>query len=301
MEPTPTYDQVIAERRLSPADLVTEFARLKAYKPRTSSRCFAGNPILYHYQLDNLCRVKTGKGSKTQSFHDMMSDDTQREEWWVKINKYAHGSRPDTPATRLFEIYRRCSGAVVFFKPTIALNLYAHCKATHVLDPTAGWGGRILAAMASGIAYTGIDTNVDLVPSINAMVADLKPPDTPPTVMIWQDALTVDFSTIDYDCVLTSPPYINLELYAHMPPFESKKAYYTNFLIPLITKCRDHIKRNGKVCFNISPVMYRELIAAGYEECAEKLPMLQQKVRGKDKEDMVYVWDAKNESAATKN
>jgi len=35
------------------------------------------------------------------------------------------------------------------------------------------------------------------------------------------------------------------------------------------------------------------LIAAGYEECAEKLPMLQQKVRGKDKEDMVYVWSAK--------
>ena len=156
---TPTYNDVLQERRLTDPELLIEFEKLKHYKPRETSRCFAGNPILYHYQLDNLCKVKTNKG---QSFYEIMMDDTQREEWWIKINKYAHGSRPDTPATRLFEIYRRCTGAVVFFKPTIAINVYHKYKATKVLDVCAGWGGRMLGAMAMGIGYTGIDTNTNL-------------------------------------------------------------------------------------------------------------------------------------------
>jgi len=36
--------------------------------------------------------------------------------------------------------------------------------------------------------------------------------------------------------------------------------------------------------------MYDELLVAGYEPCKEQIPMLQQKIRGKDKADMVYVW-----------
>jgi len=276
----PTYEDVLRSKRLTVAELTDEFQKLKKYKPKLTSRCFSGNPILYHFQLDNLCRVKTASGS----FYDVMANDQMRREWWGKINKYANGSRPNEPALRMFEIYRRCTGAVVFFKPTIAMNIYHQTKATHVLDPTAGWGGRLLGAMAMNINYTGIDTNTDMKPAYDGMkqFGDFT--------MIWEDALKVDFSQIDYDCVLTSPPYINLEIYGHMTPYESKRKFYTDFLIPLINKCREHIKRNGKVCFNISPKMYDELLVAGYEPCKEQIPMLQQKVRGKDKEDMVYVW-----------
>jgi hypothetical protein len=287
MEAVPTYQDVLNSKKLTDIELHSEFVKLRKYKPKLTSRCFAGNAILYHYQLDNLCKVKTASGS----FYDVMADETKRQEWWEKINKYANGSRPNEPALRMFEIYRRCTGAVVFFKPTIAMNIYHQVNATHVLDPTAGWGGRLLGAMAMDISYTGIDTNTNMKPAYDGFQlledftignGDYK--------MIWDDALKVDFSTIDYDCVLTSPPYINLEIYENMTPYESKRKFYTDFLIPLITKCRQHIRRNGKVCFNISPKMYDELLVAGYEKCKEQIPMLQQKVRGKDKADMVYVW-----------
>lgn len=285
MEATPTYAQVLAERRLTDEELNKEFALLQAYQPRETSRCFAGNPILYHYQLDNLCKVKTKKGS----FYDMMLDDDLREEWWVKINKYANGSRPKTPATRLFEIYRRCTGAVVFFKPTIAINMYHKYGATHVLDPCAGWGGRMLGAMAKGIAYTGIDTNLNLRPSYDAMMEQFGKVN-----MIWGDALEQDFTAIDYDMVLTSPPYWdtgNLEIYELMKVWKTEKEFYETFLIPLITKCRASIKRQGKVCFNISPKMYKALTGKyKFPPCDEQVAMLQQKVQGKDKGDMVYVW-----------
>ena len=31
-----------------------------------------------------------------------------------------------------------------------------------MLDPTAGWGGRMLGAWALGIDYTGVDTNTNM-------------------------------------------------------------------------------------------------------------------------------------------
>ena len=33
---------------------------------------------------------------------------------------------------------------------------------TSVLDPTAGWGGRMLGAWVMGIDYTGVDTNTNM-------------------------------------------------------------------------------------------------------------------------------------------
>ena len=285
MEATPTYAQVLAERHLTDDELGREFDLLRAYQPRETSRCFAGNPILYHYQLDNLCKVKTKKGS----FYEMMMDDAEREDWWVKINKYANGSRPNTPATRLFEIYRRCTGAVVFFKPTIAINMYHKYGATHVLDPCAGWGGRMLGAMAKGITYTGMDTNLNLRPSYDAMMERFWGN----CRMVWGDALEQDFTAFDYDMVLTSPPYWdtgNLEIYELMKIWKTEKEFYETFLIPLITKCRASIKRQGKVCFNISPKMYKALLRYKFPPCDEQVAMLQQKVQGKDKGDMVYVW-----------
>ena len=90
-----------------------------------------------------------------------------------------------------------------------------------MLDPTAGWGGRMLGAWALGIDYTGIDTNVNMKPAYDSMIEMLnsKTPaifEEPKLQMLWQSALDVDFSTLDYDFVLTSPPYVNLEIYEHM-------------------------------------------------------------------------------------
>jgi len=284
MEQIPTYEQVIACKKLSEEQLIKEFNKLTKYKPIDCKNCFAGNPILYHFQLDNLCKVKTKNGL---SFHDTMRDEIKCLDAWAKCNKYAVTSRPNNAPLRLYEIWRRLNGITVFFKPTIAMFIYKQFKATHVLDPTAGWGGRLLAAAALDIAYTGIDTNVNMKEAYDGLISLTNKQNLQ---MIWADALSIDFSSIDYDCVLTSPPYINLELYEHMTPYESKEAFYTKFLIPLIDKCRANIKRGGKVCINIDVKMYKDLIGFKYPECIEKYDLLQQKVQGRDKGQKIYVW-----------
>lgn len=115
--------------------------------------------------------------------------------------------------------------------------------------------------------------------------------------MIWQSALDVDFSVIEYDFVLTSPPYVNLEIYEHMAQWESDEKFYVEFFIPIWKKCVDNIKKGGHVCFNISPKMYNDALTFGLPKCDDEEDLLQQmgqKVKslkkGKKKQDKIYIW-----------
>ena len=283
----PTYQSVIEAKRLTADEMTKALKTLKKFKPGAESpRCFAGNPILYHFMLDALCHVHLKNGS----FKALMDSEELREDMWAKANKYANGSRENNLPLRLFEMWRRMNGAIVFFKPTTAMYIYKKYGATSVLDPCAGWGGRMLAAWALDIKYIGFDTNPTLKDPYTEMMLEL-PSSGGELAIQFESSLEADFSEIDYDFVLTSPPYLNLEVYPGMTPFESKAKFYKDFLIPLIDKCRKNIKRGGKVCFNISPPMYRDLTAVfKYQEAVEALPLLQQKVQGRDKGDMIYVW-----------
>ena len=56
-----------------------------------------------------------------------------------------------------------------------AMHMYKKYKATRVLDFTAGWGARLIAAMALDIDYIGIDSNKSLKPGYDKLIALLKP------------------------------------------------------------------------------------------------------------------------------
>ena len=286
--PCPTYASVIDAKKLSDKDLTKALKTLERFRADEPARCFAGNPVLYHFMLDALCQVRLKNGS----FKDLMDSEELRNDMWAKANKYANGSRENNLPLRLFEMWRRMNGAIVFFKPATAMYVYKKYGAKSVLDPCAGWGGRMLGAWALNIAYRGFDTNPmleDPYRSMSSLLHQHKPGVN--LKMKYDDCMKYDFSEYEYDFVLTSPPYINLEVYPGMTPFESKAKFYKEFLIPLIDKCRKHIKPGGRVCFNISPPMYKDLTEVfKYEKAGEAVPLLQQKVQGKDKGDLIYVW-----------
>jgi hypothetical protein len=275
-----TFQDIVNDKRLTAEERRKDLNTLIKFSAESNERKFCGNGFLYHYQMANLCKTKArGK----DSLYDKMMDDEKYATLYSNTMKL---KRTGTLANRIFEA-ERFNGPVVFFKPSTAKWLYKKFGATSVLDWTAGWGGRMLGAYALGIAYRGIDTNVAMKPAYDEMITELGRDNLE---MIWDSCLNVDFSTLDYDMVLTSPPYINLEVYEHMTPFESTKAFYEKFLIPMITKSLKHIKEGGKVCINISPKMYQELLEFGFRKCDEEYDLLQQKRIGKDKQDKIYVW-----------
>ena len=281
----PTYADILDSKKLSVSERMNDLVKLKTYEAEKNERKFCGNAYLYHYQFDNLCR--TSRSKPNTSLYDVMTNGAFGGP--AKLYKETlKRERSGTTADRMFNCFQVNRGAVVFFKPSTAKWIYKKFGVTHVLDPTAGWGGRMLGAWALGIGYTGFDTNESLMPAYEGMINELPGEDN--IQMNFENCLTADFTTIPYDFVLTSPPYINLELYEGMTPFESDEKFYRQFLMPLITKCITHCKPGGWVCFNISPKMYADLMVRGFRKPDEEHDLLQQKRMGVDKQDKIYCW-----------
>ena len=289
-----TIEQIEQHKIISEQELNKDLENLYGFDASENRNNFYGNPFLYHYQFKNLIKCHR-EGGKT--IYDIYNDEEQWDKLIDSARKRNRGGR--TAAGNVYECFRINLGSVVMFKSTTAKYLYQKYNATSVLDPTAGWGGRMLGAWALGIDYTGIDTNTNMKPAYDSMidVLDNKTPaifEKPNLQMIWQSALDVDFSKLDYDFVLTSPPYVNLEIYEHMEPWESDEKFYKEFFIPLWQKCIDNIKAGGTICFNISPKMYDDAVSFGLPECDDEEDLKQQlgQQTGKKKQDKIYIWSA---------
>lgn len=303
------YNDLLKQKTLTREQEAKEFKKLEKYDPTENKRSFAGNNLIYHYFLDKMCQTATEKGDTIKA---LMTNQETLPGWLEQMKKMG---RTGTDAVRLFECIRVCRVPVAFFKPSIAKHIYKTLGATSVLDPCAGWGGRALGAISLGIPYTGFDTNQELAEGYlkllsyeetsylenDTTLGKTKHIFAPEEAglekakwkIIFQSSLEADFSKIDYDLVLTSPPYYNLEVYQGMPRFVSEEAFYKEFLIPLLDKCRKHIKKHGKVLFNISPKMYKKLTGTyKYPSCVASYHMLQQKRKGVDKGDLIYSWNS---------
>lgn len=298
-----TITDIENHKQVTTADLCRDLNNLDEFDAKTNDNNFAGNPFLYHFQFKNLlkCRRKDGK-----TIYDIYND---KEAWDKLIEQTKQRNRGGrTAAGNIFECFRINLGSVVMFKATTAKYLYKKYNAKNVLDPTAGWGGRMLGAWSLGVNYTGIDTNVEMMPAYNDMIKFLddqagfdsnlfEVERTYKLNMIWQSCLDVDFSKIDYDFVLTSPPYVNLEIYEHMTEWDTDESFYKGFFIPLWEKCCKHIKPGGHVCFNISPKMYKDAVKFGLTPCDDEEDLKQQMGQkanslktGKKSQDKIYVW-----------
>lgn len=294
------YEKVVASRRLTEDETHKALRDIREYSATRIELKNAGYELMWHYFADKIFRVRrlerTDKSTDTfrSSFYDVMTGkDAKTLDYIVKRSLLPQNIKK-TIESNLTSAFYFGKGAVSTFRPATAKSVYNMFGATHVLDPTAGWGGRMIGAYGLGIAYTGIDTNTDLIPGYTALMKDL---DASNVRMIWDSCLNVDFESIDYDCVLTSPPYINLECYEHMDLFKGKTQFYKSFLIPLIEKCLKHIKRNGSVCFNISPDMYEELKLNGFRACNQEIVLPKNSNKKADEivnPEMIYCW--KNES-----
>lgn len=241
-----------------------DFAALKAMPcPDINQAAKIGNAAMDHYFFRHRLAAKT---KRHISYYDWIRTDWQRNESEHRFYKFnrAQGKTPDKARYAVFRLYY---GAIHGFKPLIAKWLYCAYKPTAVLDFSAGWGGRCLGAMALGIPYIGIDTNVDLRPVYERMVKELDPSLRETVTMRFQDSAATDFSKFKYDMVFTSPPYFKtvkpIEGYAHMPHYADRADFNARFLFPVIRNSYAHMARGGTYALNIPDDMYDEIRAAG--------------------------------------
>lgn len=140
-------------------------------------------------------------------------------------------------------------GLVASYRPMTAKWLFERFGARRVLDPCAGWGGRLLGAMAIDAHYMGVDSNIDLRPCYNRLLKALRPHSRSEVRMFYQPAETVAFESLPaYNCICTSPPYDDLEIYPHAPRYEN---FVDDFLVPVLKRAFDAMQLMGWMCINV--------------------------------------------------
>lgn len=189
---------------------------------------------------------------------------------------------------KIFDLY---FGSIKIFRPIIAMSVYNKYKPTTILDMTMGWGGRAIGAAALNIPnYIGIDLNFDLKPCYKKLEKMLLPHTKTQFQFIFKDALSVDYSKLNYDMVFTSPPYYSIEVYNHMKLLPTIEDWDKNFYKPLITETFNHLKKGGVYILNIPDEIYKNNCIPVLGVADNKI-LLKKSTRniGKYKE-YLYVW-----------
>ena len=156
-----------------------------------------------------------------------------------------------------YSVFQLYYGTINQFRPVAARWLYCKLGAkVGILDFSAGWGGRCLAAMSLGIPYRGIDANRGLEASYKKLIA-LDPDANVKMVFKPSEEVIDKVADWKYDLVFTSPPYFMLEEYEKMPAYGSKEGFLEKFFVPVVLSAWGGLMKGGNMALNMPEDMYK--------------------------------------------
>lgn len=159
------------------------------------------------------------------------------------------------------------SGRVGNFPPRVGKaviqELYGDKQGITVLDPCAGFGGRMFACAAMGTVkrYLGIDlsqkTYAGLVDSrnfLNKMKCNME------IDLRHTDCIKVlDSIAEEFDLVLTSPPFFDVEEYVGVDLPKQYDSWMNNFLRPMMEGCFRRLRQGGKMALYIGKARHHPI------------------------------------------
>lgn len=212
-------------------DYFTERVRITAFK-NVGEKISPLNYFIRNYQTlyDEACRIYELESEKSFNYYF-------REAIFQKTSKM------------------ECST----FKISSCKAILEYFKSKKVLDPSAGWGDRILGAALVGVdEYLGVDPNLALSSAYQEILSFIKKKGVKGRFeIISEDFLKVDLTGRSFDTVFTSPPFFSYEIYSSAPTQsihgrETVKVWLEEFLYPYIRKAVEHLMIGGQLCLYIS-------------------------------------------------
>lgn len=279
-------------KNISKEEAIKDYEHLKKMDlTKITNETRIGNKFVDYFTF--LPRLET-IGIKGMNYFDFIKDTNYHKKRYIQnLLNYQKNDDKDVALYRIFKLH---CGSIGLFKPLTAMEIYSRFKPTSVLDFTMGWGGRLVGACALDVTnYIGIDSNKHLKEPYEKMVQLLKSLDTKTNIkLMFKDALKVDYSKLDYDCVLTSPPYYNLELYEGTKA-KTEEEWNETFYKPLFSETFKHLKKEGYYILNIPNKLY-ETICLDLLGKANIIIPLKKKAhpkksnQDKDYSEYLYVW-----------
>jgi len=159
------------------------------------------------------------------------------------------------------------------FKSTLAISIYKLFQAKRILDFSAGWGDRLLAAIAYGAErYIGYDPNPELQKGYNEMISLFSEPSKSHRYEVNIQPFETSRITETFDLILTSPPYYDFETYIANDKEEAKNQsivkyprfnqWMIEFLFTSLQKCWNALTVGGNMVIHLSDVYKTNYVEA---------------------------------------
>lgn len=151
------------------------------------------------------------------------------------------------------------------FPPHVARDLaleYSLSKSSKVLDPCAGWGGRMIGFSTIVDSYTCCEPSTRTAAGLRKLHDWLRVFRSSFTATIYEAPFEdVELPPQSFDFALTSPPYYDTERYADEPTNSFKRystfeAWCTGFYAPLIHRTMAALKPDAAFVLNIGSRVY---------------------------------------------
>lgn len=264
----PYYKQIITKNQV-----IQNFNKLKKYKYINLKK----NPVKYnikkinnqyvvfledYYKFKDLhnitdyfsqpCRVKCVYNDKEKkSILELFTENkTTILNQLESENKLSHFELNEY----LYKKYKQCTN----FNTTIVISVLKFFKPKKYLDLSAGWGDRLIGAMAYGCHYTGVDPSECMESKYKKMISTLAPKGERQNYKVIKSGFeNVELPENEYDLMFSSPPFFTLELYEEtdtqsVEKFATLQQWETGFLYPSIQKTYRCLKIGGHMALYIS-------------------------------------------------
>jgi tRNA1(Val) A37 N6-methylase TrmN6 len=258
-----------------------------------SPRSRIGNNIVDYFTFSQ--RLST-KGKYNVNFYEFLVniDEFKKKKFIQNMLHYYDTVKNKTKKKNFYtvmkEVYNICISAINIIRPLVYMEIYSKYKPKCVLDFCAGWGGAAVAASALNIQkYIGIEINNSLIEPYNQLIKFLEERSETTVQMIFDNAITIDYSKMDYDFVFTSPPYYFIQKYENNTEYTSKKEMDEKFYIPLFSKTYKNLKKDGVYALNINKEVYENVCIKLLGDAHDSYPYKKSK-RQNDYDEIVYVW-----------
>ena len=264
-------------------------------------RCLLGNSIIDYFTF--IERLET-KGKYNANFYDFLYNIEyfktkkfiQTILVFYKDKKYKNNElKFNENIIKIYkETYNICISSINIMKPLNCMEIYLNYKAQRILNFCAGWGGSLVAACALNLpVYYGIEINTNLKPAYEKMTKYLATKCITKMDIYFCDALNIDYTKLDYDCVFSSPPYYNKEKYSNNNYYKTKKQMNEEFYTPIFKKTFDGLKNNGYYIINICREVYIDVLVPLLGE-AHFITILKKSKKQNNYKEYVYCWHKKS-------
>jgi hypothetical protein len=189
------------------------------------------------------------------------------------------------------------------FRPGLMSGFIKFLGAKSVLDFSAGWGDRLIGAIAAGVRYVGVDPNSCVHMGYEKIIERFAR-DANNYKMIKAPFETAELPPETYDLVFTSPPYFDLEIYStedtqSTSNFAKLDDWFNNFLMLSLRKAWAVLNNGGHMVIIINNIrgkpdftmrMISEVCTFGFAKYLGAISYAEKSVRGYKSPQPMWLW-----------